>query len=133
MTILALAEMVSLIDEHEASNAVFDAYAGFLKDKLIVAKASPARGSGEDNPGNVARWSVVGDQRGIQLLLDTYVACAESLNFSVRHSKGRSIFLTIKNRSPVISVHPSKSSAANGLWFGVSVTLIVCTTRLSAG
>ncbi len=122
VTILALAEMVTLIDEHASSNAVLDAYVSFLKDKLTVAKASAVRGPGEHNPENLARWSVVGDQKGIKSLLDTYVACAESLGFSVTHSKGRSIYLTIKNRSPVISVHPSKSSAANGLWFGVSVT-----------
>lgn len=122
ITVLTLPEMLALIGKHASSNAILEAYAAFLKDKPTVASASPVRSSGEHHPENLARWSVVANQKGIQTLLETYVAYADKYGFSVTHSKGRSIFLTHGSRSPIISVHPSKSSAVNGLWFGVSVT-----------
>lgn len=122
VTVLTLSEMVALIEKHGSSSAVLRDYCSFLKDKLTVLNASPVRGSGQTYPENVARWSVVGTQRGIEPLLETYTASAEKYGYSVTYSKGRSIFLTIGNKSPVVSVHPSKSSAAQGLWFGVSVT-----------
>ncbi|MFZ0832766.1 MAG: PD-(D/E)XK nuclease family protein [Mycobacterium sp.] len=122
ITVLTLSEMLTLIERHASSNAILEAYVSFLKDKLTVASASPVRGSGEHRPENLARWSVVANQKGIRSLLETYVECADRHGFAITHSKGRSIFLTIGNKSPIISVHPSKSSAVNGLWFGVSVT-----------
>jgi hypothetical protein len=122
ITVLTLSEMVTLIDKHASSDAILEAYASFLKDKLTVASASPVRGSGEHHPENLARWSVVADQKGIQSLLETYVEYADKWGFSITRSKGRSIFLTMGSRNPIISVHPSKSSAVNGLWFGVSIT-----------
>jgi hypothetical protein len=122
ITIVTLSEMVALIEKHASSNAILDDYCSFLKDKLTIAKASPVRGSGEGYPENLARWSVIAAQKGIQSLLETYVACAEKYGFSVTHSKGRSVFLTVGNKSPIISVRPSKSSAVKGLWFDVSVT-----------
>jgi hypothetical protein len=122
IVVFTLSEMLAMIDKHAASNAILEAYASFLKDKMTVASASPVRSSGDQHPENLARWSVVANQKGIQSLLETYVECAGKYGFSVTHSKGRSIFLTLGNQSPIVSVHPSKSSAVNGLWFGVSVT-----------
>lgn len=122
ITVLTLSDMLALTEKHAPSNAIIEAYASFLRDRLTVASASPLRGSGEHHPENLARWSVVANQKGIQSLLQTYTECADKHGFSITHSKAQSIFLTIGNNSPVISVHPSKSSVVNGLWFGVSVT-----------
>lgn len=122
ITVFTLAEMLAMVDKYAASNAILGAYASFLKDKLTVASASPVRSSDDHHPENLARWSVVANQKDIQSLLETYVDCARKHGFSVTHSKGRSIFLTLGNRSPIVSVHPSKSSAVHGLWFGVSIT-----------
>jgi hypothetical protein len=77
ITVLTLSEMLALIGKHTSSNAILEAYVSFLKDKLTVASASPVRSSGEQHPENLARWSVVANQKGIQSLLETYVACAD--------------------------------------------------------
>ncbi|MBI3224380.1 MAG: PD-(D/E)XK nuclease family protein [Mycolicibacterium cosmeticum] len=120
--VLALSEMVALINRHASSNAILAAYYEFLRDKQTVAKASPLRGSHDSYPENLDRWSVVAGQKGIRALLEEYVGSAEKYGFTVKHSKNRSIFLTHSNRSPLVSVHPLKSSAVSGLWLGVSVT-----------
>lgn len=122
ITVFTLAEMVSMIDKHAESNAIIQAYLCFLQDKLTIANASPARSPGNSYPENQMRWSVVAAQIGIQPLLDEYSASAEKYGFSITSSKGRSIFLTLGNKRPVVSVHPSKSSAVHGLWLGVSIT-----------
>lgn len=122
ITVFTLAEMVSMLDKHAASNAIIEAYRYFLQDKLTVANASPVRGPGDGYPENHMRWSVVAAQMGIQSLLDEYSASAEKYGFSITPSKGRSIFLTLGNKRPVVSVHPSRSSAVHGLWLGVSIT-----------
>ena len=133
IAVFTLSEMVAVLGKHSASNATLGDYHNFLKDKVTIAKASPVRGASESHPENLARWSVVATQQGIQPLLETYVACAENYGYSVRHSKNRSIFLTIVNKSPVISVHPSKSSATNGLWLGVSITNLSRAHNISFG
>ena len=48
--------------------------------------------------------------------------CAERWGFSINHSKRRSIFLTLGTASPVVSVHPLKSTMGSGLWLGISLT-----------
>lgn len=122
ITVFALSDMVELVDKHKHSHPILAAYAEFLGDKLTVASASPMSRSGDQYAENLAKWAVVADQRGIQTLLADYVTYAEQCGYTVHHAKGRSIFLTLGTRSPVVSVHPSKSSASNGLWFGISVT-----------
>ena len=122
VTVLALSEMLTLLGRHASSNAILSAYYEFLRDKQTVAKASPLRGSDDTYPENLDRWSVVAAQKGIGSLLQEYVGSAESFGYTVKHAKGRSIFLTHSSRSPLVSVHPLKSSAVSGLWLGVSVT-----------
>lgn len=120
--VLTLSDMVAMISSHAEPSTILGDYSHFLRDKLTVASASPVRGLDDQYPENLARWSVVARKNGTADLLSGYEASATRHGFAVRHAKGRSIFLTIVNRSPVVSVHPSKSSAAEGLWFGVSIT-----------
>jgi hypothetical protein len=120
--VLTLSEMIKVLEPHARSHTLLKDYLDFLKDRLTKLSVSPVRGIEENNSANIAKWSIVAAERGIESLIENYVISARRLGFSVTHSAGRSIFLSMGNRAPIVSVWPSSSSAVNGLWLAVSIT-----------
>lgn len=131
ISIFPLSEMVALLDPYRSDHVILKDYSDFLKDKLTKASAFPVRRIEEDNPANRAKWSIVAAERGITSLIETYEAAAHRLGFSITHAKGRSIYLSIVNNRPIVSIRPLKSSPVHGLRFGVSITNLVRTHNAS--